>query len=342
MTKSSMSLQHLYSMNPIRVELEITEVCNLRCLFCYNDAERDVASLAQVKQLIDRIREQGVLELVLTGGEPMSHPDFREIVLYAVKQIPCVMVQTNGTYMQLSDAQFLAANGIAGINISLHGVEHDNTILTGSREAYEYAIHGITASINAGLMLWVNTVLTRINEERCVDHLKRLRKIGVRHFTFTRFTPIGSIAQKDLSLSPQRIIALLRRIVEFGREQDVTILLANAYPLCGLPDDLKHLAEICTYGLTKFYVDVHGDVLYCGMSRVKIGNVFQQSFEEMKKNSDVFRANVTSLLAPLKCRQCSFFPSRCRGGCRAAALAFSKSMSGVDPLTMIDAGDVIS
>ena len=334
MNNPHIPLQHLYAMNPIRVELEITEICNLRCLFCYNDSEPVVASLVQVKLLIDKICEQGVLELVLTGGEPMSHPNFQEIVLYAVQRIPCVMVQTNGTYMSLPDAQFLASNGITGINISFHGIEEDNAILTGCKSSYKSAIQGIQASIEAGLMLWVNTVLTQINEANCVEHLKRLRAIGVKNFTFTRFTPIGSIAQKELLLPPDRTVALLRRIVEFGQQQKANILLANAYPLCGLPEDLRHLAEICTYGLTKFYVDVHGDVLYCGMTRVKIGNILQQSFEEMKKQSDVFIANVSSNLAPLQCRQCPHYPEKCRGGCRAAALAFSNSMAGTDPLSM--------
>lgn len=329
----SSALDHLYSMNPIRVELEITEVCNLRCLFCYNDAERKIPTLKEVKILIDRLSEQGVLELVLTGGEPMSHPDFDEIVLYAVLKIPCVMVQTNGTLMSASRARMLKNGGVAGVNISLHGNKHDHTILTQITGAYDSAVSGIKNCISQNLTLWVNSVLTNVNDVGLVEHLKWLFDIGVRNFTFTRFTPIGQLAQKDLLLSSQRLIELLRDIVSFGRTNGASILLANAFPLCGLSSDLKHLSEVCTYGLTKFYVDVNGDVLYCGMSRVRLGNILESSFEEIKRSSDVFHKNVNSKLAPEKCMSCPSYPLKCRGGCRAAAIANQRTICGEDPFS---------
>ena len=335
MGNASNSLDYLYSMSPIRVELEITEVCNLRCLFCYNDAERKIPSLKSVKYLIDCLCDQGVLELVLTGGEPMSHPDFDEIASYAVMKIPCVMVQTNGTLMSVSRAKMLKGAGIAGLNISLHGNKNDHTILTQITNAYDLAVSGIKACVEHGLTLWINAVLTNVNDLRLTEHLKCLFDIGVRNFTFTRFTPIGQIAQRRLLLSSQRLIELLRDIVAFGREYGVNILLANAFPLCGLPPDLQHLSEVCTYGFTKFYVDVNGDVLYCGMSRVRLGNIIESSFEEIKRTSEIFRGNVESTLIPKECANCSCFPSKCRGGCRAAAIANQGTICGADPLSVI-------
>lgn len=327
------TLDHLYSMNPIRVELEITEVCNLRCLFCYNDAERKVPSFERVKELIERLAGQGVLELVLTGGEPTSHPNFDDIVAYAVKKIPCVMVQTNGTLMTCARAKMLRDIGVAGVNISLHGNKEVNTALTQVPGAYDLAISGIKACVKQGLTLWVNAVLTNVNEHCLVEHMKCLADIGVRNFTFTRFTPVGQIAKRELLLSNQKLIQLLRDIVAFGRDNGVSILLANAFPRCGLPVDLQHLSEICTYGLTKFYVDVNGDVLYCGMSRVRLGNIICSSFEEIKRGSEVFRTNVGSSLAPTKCIKCPSFPEKCRGGCRAAAIANQGIIGGEDPLS---------
>ena len=78
-------------------------------------------------------------------------------------------------------------------------------------------------------------------------------------------------------------------------------------------------------------MDVHGNLLMCGMSRVKIGNILEDTLQNIKKSSVDFRNLVTGTGFPDECRNCQDF-AKCRGGCRAAALACSGSYCGKDPL----------
>ena len=62
---------------PTVVNLEITEICNVKCRHCYNfwrDESMGQSSLDVKKfdKIIDRIIEAGVFDVVLTGGEPMA------------------------------------------------------------------------------------------------------------------------------------------------------------------------------------------------------------------------------------------------------------------------------
>ncbi len=81
--------------------LEITSSCNLTCPMCYaaSSPGGKHLSLADARRQIDRLVEvEGRAEVCqLSGGEPTIHPQFREIVEYALsRQIDYVMINTNG------------------------------------------------------------------------------------------------------------------------------------------------------------------------------------------------------------------------------------------------------
>ena len=324
--------RHMVAMSPLRVELEITEACNLRCLFCYNNEVPVHLTYEQAREIIDRLVQESVFELVLTGGEPGYNSDFLKIVSYATGKIPVVLVQTNGTLFDAKTFQELRSREIAGMNISLHGEKDIHEKITRIPGSHDRAIESIRMCLANQICLWVNTVITKVNASNIIQHLTSLKNIGVENFTFTRFTPIGKGADVNIALSKEELISTLREIVCFSKENGVSVLLANAVPSCFLPVDLKFLSEICTFGLNKFYIDVFGNLLYCGMSRIKLGNIFTHSIKQIKEKSDIFNMNCNNRLCPVECQTCSSFGKNCRGGCRAAALADTGSLLGKDPL----------
>lgn len=81
--------------------LEITDNCNLTCSMCYADSRPGLKhkSLEEIKRAIDTIvAAEGQPDVLqLSGGEPTLHPQFEEILLYALAQpIHYVMINTNG------------------------------------------------------------------------------------------------------------------------------------------------------------------------------------------------------------------------------------------------------
>ena len=71
---------------PILIVWNFTNVCNLNCVHCYQDAHRalpDELTLDERLHVIDELYQNGVASLAFSGGEPLMHKDFWPVAAYA-------------------------------------------------------------------------------------------------------------------------------------------------------------------------------------------------------------------------------------------------------------------
>jgi radical SAM protein with 4Fe4S-binding SPASM domain len=325
-------LQNL-DVSPVNVQLELTEACNLRCRFCYNSQQPVLCS--KYNDIIDRLANEKVMEIVLTGGEPMLHPDFVKIVEICSNKFTKVQIQTNGTHITREMAKTLEAFHVQSVNVSLHGFEETNDYLTRVKGSYKKALDGIKAILSTNVMVVSNFVLTSKNISELPAHIDCLCNIGVKNFTLTRFSPTGvGSSSTFLKTSKDELLLALEYVNNKQRkEKGVSFLLANSIPRCALPPHLYNHCNYCHFGASRFYIDVKGNVLVCGMSRVKLGNLLEDSIRSIKEKSQIYKNHITGESFPQKCKVCADF-CLCRGGCRAAAMSVSGSFSGADPLSV--------
>lgn len=318
-------------MAPVNVQFELTEACNLMCKFCYNSQEPIVCS--NYRAIIDRLCDENVMEIVLTGGEPMLNSDFLKIAEICSEKFAKIQVQTNGTFITEEMAKKLEALGVHSVNISIHGTETTHEYLTGVRGSYQKAISGIKEILKTNVGISTNFVITSKNIEEFSGHVDYMYSLGVREFSLTRFTPTGvGACSKFLDVSKDELLKVLQYTNnKHAENKTLNFLLANSIPMCALPENLRNHCNYCHFGASRFYIDVHGNVMMCGMSRVKIGNILEKSIKEIKTHSSIYIDHVLGKGVPIKCRECEDFSS-CRGGCRAAALSASGSYIGNDPL----------
>ena len=323
-------LEYAINTNPIRVELELTERCNLSCRFCYN-SQKPIDSFS-VDAVLQRLEAECVPEIVLTGGEPTLHPQFTNILRSCSNIFQKTMVQTNGTLIDETIANLIEEYKIYEVNVSLHGSPNLHDALTLQKGSYEKAVAAIKRLIHHGIRVSSNFVMTKNNIHGLSGNLTELYKIGVHCMTLTRFTPTGiGSSNADIALTREEIIEAINIADTFSRaNSDMTILLANSMPFCSLPSPLSSYCEHCHFGASRFYIDVNGNVLMCGMSRVKLGNIILNSFSEIKRRSQEFAHHILGEDVPMCCSTCANF-QHCRGGCRAAALADTGDLSGADP-----------
>lgn len=106
---------------PELVDIKLTDWCDLACKFCYQDSTRKGmhAPLNAVKAIIDDLARAGVFEVALGGGEPMSHPNFEEILDYCkLKNI--VPNFTTRNYKALATEEFKTyADKCGSIGVSI-------------------------------------------------------------------------------------------------------------------------------------------------------------------------------------------------------------------------------
>lgn len=316
-----------------KIELELTEACNLRCKFCYNSCEP--AYCGNAYAIIDILERDGVLELVLTGGEPSNHPDFFNILNYACNHIPRVMVQSNGVnFGSIDNFKELVDKPIACVNFSLHGHKNIHEKLTQVSGSFDSTVQAIKWCVDAGIRVASNMVLTAWNCHRNnIEQLMSLHsELGMREMTVTRFIPCGCGQEaSELKISHPVFFETLDNLIEMSKKTGVQFLLANATPRCKLEERHESLCNRCSFGVDKFYIDVHGNILVCGMSRVKLGNVFNEGLLSELALSEIRARYVNCTHIPVECRECTYL-DMCGGGCRAAAIANENRPDGEDPL----------
>jgi MoaA/NifB/PqqE/SkfB family radical SAM enzyme len=158
------ALQHSV---PLTVHLELTYACNWSCGFCYNRVHADsgVLSAEEWRKVLCDLRELGTLIVVLTGGEPLLHPEWLEIARAARERHMAIRVFTNGSLVDEMAADELIALLPLSIELSLHGATaatHDRT--SGVKGSFAALWSGIDHLQKRGAPLVLKTPLTRDNE----------------------------------------------------------------------------------------------------------------------------------------------------------------------------------
>ena len=119
------------SVHPSEVSIEITRLCNLRCLHCYNDSgKRDVDELGDDEKLAlaDYLGRWGVRRWNLTGGEPTLDPSFPALLSVGEQYGIAMEVTTNGWALPDCLLAAIEAGTVVQVNLSLDGadaVTHD-------------------------------------------------------------------------------------------------------------------------------------------------------------------------------------------------------------------------
>ncbi|MBQ8619416.1 MAG: radical SAM protein [Clostridia bacterium] len=114
--------------SPINGSIELTPICNMNCDMCYvrlsPEEMRRQGRLRTVDEWLEiarQMRDSGTLFLLLTGGEPLTYPDFERLYLELMKLGMLLTLNTNGTLIDETWADFFAVNKPRRINITLYG-----------------------------------------------------------------------------------------------------------------------------------------------------------------------------------------------------------------------------
>ncbi|MCM1500070.1 MAG: radical SAM protein [Clostridium sp.] len=327
-----MTYEYLENMAPLLMQVELTEACNLRCKFCYNSQKPRYNE--RIFEILEKLAKQGVMQINLTGGEPLMHPHFFEILEKACLLFPNVVILSNGSLMTEEALEKIHSYDVTSVNISIHGDEDSHEELTQVKDCYQRSINAIKYFLDRKkIMVASNFVLNGSNFHMLESTIKSMNEIGLEFMTITRFIPIGiGSTARDLILTEKQLIEAFRIVYNYNKSgMRPHIEFAEATPFCALPEKLQSLANCCSYGYDRFYVDVTGELMVCGLSRIKLGgNILEKSINDIKKKSPVFNKFIKNEHVSDKCKGCEKF-ELCHGGCRAAALSNGKWDGSPDP-----------
>ncbi|MBU1747972.1 MAG: radical SAM protein, partial [Chloroflexi bacterium] len=140
--------------------LYMSNSCNLACRHCwitpsYVDGKPDPGDVIDVEALRDAVREakpMGLGSAKLTGGEPMLHPRFIEIVDLLSEEGLGLNMETNGTLLTAEVARYLKdETKLSFISVSIDGVDAEtHDAFRGVHGAFDNVLRGLDHLVDAG------------------------------------------------------------------------------------------------------------------------------------------------------------------------------------------------
>jgi len=266
----------------------------------------------------------------VTGGEPCLRPDFYEILIL-IKDIGAkAYILSNGTLIDREKARLLKNLDVSGVQISIEGPQEIHDSLRG-KESFLSSLNGIRQLVDAGIMVTLNTTLSKVNAPYLVEVKKLAHELGAQRFGFSRLVPYGiGSSLLDKMLLKEEVSTLYHNMFD---ESINSLEVVSGDPLVSqMYDDKPSGGNIalggCAAGISGLTILPDGTITPCRRMPIAIGNIRVDSLREIWATSSVLEALRNRALYKGKCGACDRW-STCRG-CRAIAYAYSKSTGNGD------------
>lgn len=103
-----------------KIYIEITNICNLSCSFCSKDNRiKESISLTKMEEVLNKINDYTDYVYLHVKGEPLLHPNLKEILDLCEKYHKKVNITTNATLVKEKES-ILNHPAIRQINLSVH------------------------------------------------------------------------------------------------------------------------------------------------------------------------------------------------------------------------------
>jgi MoaA/NifB/PqqE/SkfB family radical SAM enzyme len=162
---------------PLYVAWQITNECNLACLHCIEESGPgkhfpDELDRAGALRVVDELMDHGVPYLSFSGGEPMLHPHFFEMVERVTSRGAQLKIETNGHYLTPESCARLKALGVKAVQVSLDGASAATFGRMRVKGEFDRTVQGIRNLVAAGVPVEINFSPASFNiheAERIVD-----------------------------------------------------------------------------------------------------------------------------------------------------------------------------
>lgn len=303
---------------PVYGVLELLPLCNLSCEMCYVRMSREemevkgrLRTIEEWIALAEQMRSAGTLFLLLTGGEPLLYPGFRELYLKLREMGMIVTLNTNGTMIDEEWAEFFGKNKPRRVNVTLYGAsEQTYRDLCHYPGGFEQTMQGIRILRKYGVDVKINGSLAKGNMDDRMEILKIGDTLNVPVRIDTYMYPAvrerSCPYDRQVRMSPEeaahaRVEVLQKEMGEeiFRQYMERTLYLADhTQEGESEPGRIK-----CRAGKSSFAVNWQGEMRACVVLDHPSVPVFETGFETAWEK--IVRGT-EQICTSEKCSQCRF------------------------------------
>lgn len=295
---------------PISGSFELTSKCNFNCPMCYVHGCEAKSELHADEWLsvAEDAKKDGMLFLLLTGGEPLLHPDFDYIYSSLSKKGFVISINTNGSLVK-NRIELFKKFPPSRVNLSLYGADAES-YKSFCGGCFSDVCEGIEMLKKIGVNVVLNSVFTAKNSEYAADIVRFANQNGLHlnstAYCYPQIRLNGKTGENTARLSPFdaascNIAAEKLKFTPEEFERKTKKLLLSESDTSLSAHEFERVR--CRAGRCSFWITSDGKMRPCGMMTVPetepLNVGFTAAWQELRKKTDAIRL-------PHECAVCSY------------------------------------
>ena len=322
---------------PYTLVAELTYRCPLRCVYCSNP--RDFSRHADALGTEDWLRifreaeALGVVQLNLTGGEPLLRDDLERLVEGARGLDLYTNLITSGVPLARERLARLKSLGLDNVQVSIQDVTAAGSERIAGHRSFERKLEVARWVKGLGMPLTINVVLHRENLDHVADVIALAETLNADRLELANTQYLGwALANRRMLLPTRAQLDAAREVARQARRR----LRGRMEVLFVTPDYYADVPKACMDGWGRRFLVVAPDglVLPCHAAHTLPGLTFDNARErplaEIWQDSGAFGAFRGEAWMPEPCRSCERRTVDF-GGCRCQAYHLTGDAAATDP-----------
>jgi MoaA/NifB/PqqE/SkfB family radical SAM enzyme len=279
------------SILPALANINLTERCNARCITCdyWKTKHKDNITTQRAINLLNEMAEMKIRYLRLEGGEPLLRQDLFEILSFANgTRFNKVVLATNGLLLK-KYAGKINDSIITNITVSLDSIGENNDIIRGIKGYYDKVISNLKYIQKK---IKIVSTLNKLLIDNLEEMILWCNNNGYEYDINIPDNNMYFLASKDvkvalqkLKLNNEEIYKTFELLNNYDIIKGVISDNAKAYMISG-----KFIFRHCTQGYIEVNIDSLGNVRSgCNVFK-SIGNILNNSLEEIINSDDYLRS----------------------------------------------------
>jgi len=320
---------------PQKISIELTNNCNSACIHCYFKPSKSKIINIDSEKLISKLtflKDRGLYQIELTGGEPLTHPDFFKILFFSLENFQFVSIMTNG--ILINENLIKKLNKID--KEKKHHIFFSISLDTNIKKMYK-TIRGINEfeRVTNGIKLLrknnffvraTMTIFPDINITNIYDTFKfATEELDVNDFAYTPVIPFGKAINPWNSSNISYSIKVIT-------EQENLIKIKKKYSkrLEIRPKTNLNKVKNCGAGHKKVAISYTGNIKPCVLfpeNFVVLGNIFKDELDSIFNYNNL--KDFIEIIPPNKniCYDCNNLQMFCQGCILNGLVSFNSSVS---------------
>jgi len=233
---------------PLYVAWQITNECNLACLHCIEEsgpgkAFADELDRNGVMRVVDELMDNEVPYLSFSGGEPMLHPHFFDMVERVTSRGSQLKIETNGHYLTPENCGRLADLAVKAVQVSLDGATSATFGRMRVRGEFDRTIDGIRNLRAADVPVEINFSPASFNIHEAARIVDLAFELGAFSFYSgrTMFTGNAVKAWRHLAVTDEQYAQFFRTLA--AKRDEYKGRMRVSYHEAGLLEELRYRLE---------------------------------------------------------------------------------------------------